>query len=120
VRRGEVWTVVGHGLGSKPRPGIVIQNDVAENAGTFTVIPVTTTVSEIGRVRTRVSIADEDGARVSFAMVDKITPIKVQNFGKKIGELSLFEIRAVESALLAHLGFGSRLPPKRLDRRNLS
>ena len=113
MKRGEVWTVVGHGLGSKPRPGIVIQNDVAENAGTYTVIPVTTTVSEIGRVRTRVSITDADGPRVSFAMVDKITPIKVHNFGKRLGELSLFEMRAVEAALLAHLGFGSRLPPKK-------
>ena len=108
MKRGEVWTFVGHGLGSKPRPGIVIQSDTAANAGTITVIPVTTTVSEIGRVRTRVSIADEDGPRISFAMVDKITPIKVQNFGKRLGELSLHEIRAVESALLAHLGFGAR------------
>lgn len=113
MNRGEVWTFVGHGLGSKPRPGIVIQSDTAENAGTITVIPITTTVSEIGRVRTRLSISDEDGPRISFAMVDKITPVKVHNFGKRVGELSVHEIRAVESALLAHLGFGSRLPPKR-------
>jgi mRNA-degrading endonuclease toxin of MazEF toxin-antitoxin module len=113
VKRGEIWTFVGHGLGSKPRPGIVIQSGTAENAGTVTVIPVTTTASEIGRVRTRVLIADENGPRMSFAMVDKITPVKVHNFGKRVGELSLHEIRAVESALLAHLGFGSRLPPKR-------
>jgi mRNA-degrading endonuclease toxin of MazEF toxin-antitoxin module len=113
VKRGEVWTFVGHGLGSKPRPGIVIQSDTAENARTLTVIPVTTTTSEIGRIRTRISIADADGPRISFAMVDKIMPVKVQNFGKRVGELSIREIRAVESALLAHLGFGSRLPPKR-------
>jgi mRNA-degrading endonuclease toxin of MazEF toxin-antitoxin module len=108
VKRGEIWTFVGHGLGSKPRPGIVIQSDTAENAGTVTVIPVTTTMSEIGRVRTRVLIADEYGPRMSFAMVDKIMPVKVHNFGKRVGELSLHEIRAVESALLAHLGFGAR------------
>lgn len=113
MKRGEIWTFVGHGLGSKPRPGIVIQSDTAENASTLTVIPVTTTASEIGRIRTRISIADADGPRISFAMVDKIMPVKVHNFGKRVGELSLHEIRAVESALLAHLGFGSRLPPKR-------
>lgn len=113
MKRGEVWTFVGHGFGSKPRPGIVIQSDAAENAGTITVIPVTTSASDVGRVRTRISIADADGPRISFAMVDKIMPVKVQNFGKHLGELSIREIRAVESALLAHLGFGSRLPPKR-------
>jgi len=113
VKRGEIWTFVGHGLGSKPRPGIVIQSDTAENAGTITVIPVTTTSSEIGRVRTRISIADAEGPRMSFAMVDKVMPVKAQNFGKRLGELTIREIRAVESALLAHLGFGSRLAPKR-------
>jgi hypothetical protein len=50
---------------------------------------------------------------MSFAMVDKVMPVKAQNFGKRLGELSIREIRAVESALLAHLGFGSRLAPKR-------
>lgn len=49
-----------------------------------------------------------DGSeRHNFAQVDKITTLKKQNVSKKIGHISLPEMRAIERSLLAHLGFGS-------------
>jgi mRNA interferase MazF len=113
MKRGEVWTFIGHGYGSKPRPGIIIQSDRYNPASSVTVIPVTTSESEVGRVRTRLTISGPEGSRNSFAMVDKIVTIKSADFGARIGELTLKEMRAVERVLLGHLGFGSRLRSKR-------
>jgi mRNA interferase MazF len=113
VKRGEVWTVAGAGFMSKPRPAIIIQGDLIRLDSSVTVIPLTTRVSEVGRIRTSV-VLDSDGSRQqNFAMVDKISTVKPVNVGTKVGELTLKEIRAVERSLLGHLGFGSRLPQKR-------
>jgi mRNA interferase MazF len=113
MKRGEIWTFIGHGYGSKPRPGIIIQSDRYAPATSVTVIPVTTSESEVGRVRTQLDIVGPQGSRRSFAMVDKIVTIKATDFGARIGELTLKEMRALERVLLGHLGFGSRLPAKR-------
>jgi mRNA-degrading endonuclease toxin of MazEF toxin-antitoxin module len=112
VKRGEVWTVTGTGFMSKPRPANIFQGDLITLESSVAVIPLTTRMSEVGRIRTSVVLDFEGSPHKNFAMVDKISTVKPGNVGTKVGELTLKEIRAVERSLLGHLGFGSRLPKK--------
>ena len=112
MKRGEIWSFVGHGYGSKPRPGIIIQRDVTGPTPSVTVIPITRTESETGWVRASIDLPGETGTIRSFAMVDKIVTVRRSHFGARIGEITLKEMRSIERIVLGHLGFGSRLPKK--------
>lgn len=108
MRRGEIWTVAGGTFSSKPRPGIIIQDDTAHNAASVTIIPLTSMPSALRRVRVAIYLETPDGNSIeSFAQVDKITTVKAQSVSKRIGSLTLPEMRAVERSLLSHLGIGS-------------
>ena len=108
MRRGEIWTVAGGTYSSKPRPGIIIQDDSAHEASSVTIIPLTSMPSELRRVRVAIHLETPDGDSIeSFAQVDKITTVKAKSVSKRLGALTLPEMRAVEKSLLAHLGIGS-------------
>jgi mRNA interferase MazF len=108
VRRGEIWVIAGGNYAGKPRPGIVIQDDSLSALHSVTVIPLTSHESDSGRIRVSISLEKPDGLTItSFAQVDKIMTVKAANVSKRIGALSLPELRAVERSLLNHLGIGS-------------
>lgn len=108
MRRGEIRVIAGGNYAGKPRPGIIIQDDSLHELHSVTVIPLTTQESDIGRIRVAISLETPDGPPInSFAQVDKIMTVKAANVSKRIGSLSLPEIRAVEKSLLNHLGIGS-------------
>lgn len=108
MRRGEIWTVAGGTFASKPRPGIIIQDDSAHGSSSVTIIPLTSMPSELRRVRVAIQLEAPDGTSIeSFAQVDKITTVKTQGVSKRIGALTIPEMRAVERSLLGHLGIGS-------------
>lgn len=108
MRRGEIWTVAGGTFSSKPRPGIIIQDDAAQGSASVTIIPLTSMPSELQRVRVAIQLETPDGNSIqSYAQVDKITTVKAQGVSKRIGALTLPEMRAVERSLLGHLGIGS-------------
>ena len=108
MRRGEVWIISGGNYAGKPRPGIIIQDDSMSALHSVTVIPLTSQESEVGRIRTSISLPAPDGSTIeSFTQVDKIMTVKVKNAAKRVAALTLPEMRAVERSLLAHLGIGS-------------
>lgn len=108
MRRGEIWTISGGSYGGKPRPGIIIQDDSLNELSSVTVIPLTSQTSELGRIRVSILLDSPSGVAIeSFAQVDKITTLKSSNVSKRIGALTLPEMRAVERSLLNHLGIGS-------------
>lgn len=108
MKRGEIWTIAGGTYASKPRPGIIIQDDTIDLDASVTVVPLTSTPSEAGRLRVAIQLATLEGSAIqSFAQVDKITTLRKQNVSRKIGKVSLRELRAIERSLLAHLGIGS-------------
>lgn len=108
MRRGEIWVSTGGNYLSKPRPGIIIQDDSLNDLHSVTIIPLTSQESETGRIRIPILIPTPDGDSIqSYAQVDKITTVKAANVGKRIGSLTLPEMRAIEKSLLTHLGFGS-------------
>ena len=66
---------------SKPRPSIIIQGDLIRLDSSVTVIPLTTRVSEVGRIRTSVVLDSGGSPQQNFAMVDKISTVKAGNVG---------------------------------------
>jgi mRNA interferase MazF len=108
VRRGEIWTIAGGTYASKPRPGIIIQDDTVDSELSVTVIPLTSQPSQFARIRVPIDVETPEGIAISsYAQVDKITTVRRHNVTKRIGSVSLPEMRALERAMLTHLGIGS-------------
>jgi mRNA interferase MazF len=104
MKRGEVWVVRGHGYGSKPRPAIVIQSDSVVSSSSFSVIPLTTSPGALGASRVALLINEGDSGRLSFAMVDKVMPIKNVNFARKVAVIEGQQMINIERQLIEHLG----------------
>ena len=104
MNRGEIWTATGLGYGSKPRPAIIVQNDLDETDASVTVVPLTSVESETGRIRVSLLIPDRNGLRQSFAMADKVMTVKRSNVRKRIDVISHIHMHAIDRALIAHLG----------------
>lgn len=108
MRRGEIWVITGGTYASKPRPGIIIQDNSLSALNSVTVIPLTSFESQTGRMRVAISLESPEGHTIrSYAQVDKITTVKTRSVQKRIAELSHQEMRSIERALLTHLGIGS-------------
>ena len=54
MKRGELWTVAGGIYASKPRPAVIVQDDVFELTESVTVAPLTTTLTDAPLLRLRV------------------------------------------------------------------
>jgi|SRR5579871_5013084 len=105
IRRGEVWWVsFDPSLGGeirKTRPAVVVSNSAANLAlNRVVVIPLTSNTQRVYPGEALVSI-DE---RQSKAMADQIMTADKQRLRERIGMLSLNDMRAVENAILLHLG----------------
>ncbi|MCX6494314.1 MAG: type II toxin-antitoxin system PemK/MazF family toxin [Actinobacteria bacterium] len=102
IKRGEIWIIRGHGYGSKPRPGIVIQNDDIQ-IESVTVVPLTTDRGEAESTRVPVLVRGPEMSRLSFAMVDKVMPIRRIDFGPRVDVVDEKLLRDIERELAGHL-----------------
>ncbi|HLK32213.1 MAG TPA: type II toxin-antitoxin system PemK/MazF family toxin [Terriglobales bacterium] len=85
----------------KTRPAVVVSNSAANLAlNRVVVIPLTSNTQRVYPGEALVSI-DE---RQSKAMADQIMTADKQRLRERIGMLSLNDMRAVENAILLHLG----------------
>jgi mRNA interferase MazF len=105
IRRGEVWWIsFDPSLGGeirKTRPAVVVSNNAANLAlNRVVVIPLTSNTQKVYPGEAVVSI----GERQSKAMADQIMTADKQRVRDRIGMLSLTDMRAVENAILLHLG----------------
>ncbi len=106
MTRGEIWTVSGGVYAAKPRPALIIQDDLFEATESVVVIPLTTTVADAPS--TRISIPQTTGiAQPSFAMIDKITTVRRSSLGARIGRLPTALMADIERSLLVFLGLAS-------------
>jgi mRNA interferase MazF len=106
VNRGELWTVSGGVYAAKPRPALIIQDDLFSATESVVVIPLTTTVVDapIGRV----AVPTTTGiAQPSFAMIDKITTVRRSNLGSRVGRVSTTLMADIERSLMVFLGVAS-------------
>ena len=106
MRRGEVWTVSGGGdYAGKPRPAVIVQDDVFEAIASVTICVFTTDSTEAPLFRLEVQPSEGNGLQsASRLMVDKITTVTREKLGKRIGRLDDADILRLNRAMLVFLG----------------
>ncbi|MBU8821096.1 type II toxin-antitoxin system PemK/MazF family toxin [Mycolicibacterium goodii] len=106
MTRGELWTVSGGVYAAKPRPALIIQDDLFDATDSVVVIPLTTTVADAPI--TRVPVPTTTGiTQPSFAMIDKITTVRRSNLGTRIGRVPTTLMADIERSLMVFLGLAS-------------
>ena len=107
--RGEVWTVAdGPEFAGKPRPAVILQDDVFDATLSVTVCPVTSSDTDARLVRPVLEASVANGLQVvSRLMVDKITTVSRAKLRRRIGRLSADELTRMNRAVVVFLGLGS-------------
>ena len=90
MKRGEIWTAAaGSGYAGKPRPVVVIQDDLFDATASVTVCAFTTDETDAPLFRIPVDANETTGIRQPRRlMVDKITIVPRSKLGERIGRLS--------------------------------
>lgn len=105
MKRGELGTVAGGVHASKPRPAVIVQDDVFDPTESVTVVPLTTTLADAPLLRLRVLAGGLAGlAQDSDAMVDKLTTVRRSSVQARIGRLSSQQMVELERLLMTFLG----------------
>lgn len=105
MSRGEIWSVAGGVYAAKPRPAVVIQDDAFDATASVTVVPLTTAAVDDALVRVAVPAASATGIdHDSFAMADKITTVRRDQLGRRIGRLPTTVLLDLERAIVVFLG----------------
>ena len=108
MRRGEIVTVAGGVYANKPRPALIVQDDLFDATDSLTVCPFTSTRVEAPLLRLPVTADEENGLdQDSFLMVDKITTVRRSNAHTVVGKLEATTLVEFERRLLVFLGFGA-------------
>ncbi len=105
MRRGDVITVSWRDYAGKPRPAVVVQSDLVTVPDSITVCPTTTDAMGAGMLRPCIAPSADNGLREpSWIMVDKVTTVPSVKVGRRVGRVDDDVLRAVDTALLIHLG----------------
>jgi mRNA interferase MazF len=106
VNRGELWTVSGGVYAAKPRPSLIVQDNLFFATESVVVIPLTTTIADAPIARVAVPITTGI-AQPSFAMIDKITTVRRSNLGTQVGRVNNTLMAEIERSLMVFLGLAS-------------
>lgn len=105
MNRGELWTVAGGVYASKPRPALILQDDLFDATDSVTVAPLTTALRDAPLLRVRVSSGELAGLEHdSDVMVDKLTTVRRSNVHSRVGRLTTEQLAEVERSLMTFLG----------------
>jgi len=105
VRRGDIVLVAGGVYDRKPRPAVVLQDDLFASTDSLTVCPLTTTDVDAPLLRLAVSANSTTGIdALSWAMVDKVTTVRRSNVGDRVGQLDARLMLELERRLIVFLG----------------
>jgi mRNA interferase MazF len=102
LSRGEVVTVAGGGAYTgKPRPAVVVQSDMFNEAhASVTVVPISTTLVDAPLFRVPLPAGRGTGLKAqSQAMVDKVTSVPRGCIGSRIGALAAVDMERIDAAL---------------------
>ena len=105
VNRGEIWSVAGGIYASKPRPAVILQENLFDGTDSVTVCPLTS--QDVGAPLLRMPLP-ADGTTgldaVSFVTVDKITTVRRASVSQRIGRLSSTQLVDLERLVMVFLG----------------
>ncbi len=107
MRRGDLVTVAAPGDYGKPRPAVVIQGDVLNQADSDSVILalMTGTLRDAPLLRLTVDPTSANGLRKpSQVMVDKLVTVRREKVGNTIGRLSDQELLELNRLLALVIG----------------
>ena len=105
MRRGEVWTVAGGGeFLTKPRPAVILQNDIYDDLSTISVCLLTTRHGEGPPIRIPLEPSARNGLESpSRLMVDRILTVRKSRLGIKVGELEDEQMERLSDAVTIFL-----------------
>lgn len=105
MKRGELWTVAGGVYASKPRPALIVQDDVFAGTDSVTVLPLTSTLIDAPLLRYRIAANELAGLqRDSDVMIDKLTTVRRSNVALRVGMLSKNQMIDIERLVAVFLG----------------
>ena len=110
MKRAEIWTVAGGpDYAGKPRPAVIIQDDVFAETASITLCPFTTQVVDAPLIRLPIEPTRLNGLNAtSHVMVDKITTVAKSKMQKRVGRLTEEDMVRVNRAVLVFLGLAGR------------
>lgn len=104
-RRGDIALVAGGVYASKPRPAVIVQDDLFDGTDSVTVCPLTTTAVDAPLLRMALSASAGTGiSEDSFIMIDKITTVRRSSVGERVGRLDATSMLELERRLVTFLG----------------
>lgn len=108
MKRGEIWTVAGgSGYIGKPRPAVIVQNDLFDLMQSITICPFTREEEPSPLIRILVAPTDANGLDVpSYLMVDKLTTTSKAKLGRRVGALEGDDVVRMDRAISLFLGLG--------------
>lgn len=90
---------------SKPRPALIIQDDLFDMTESVTVLPLTTSRVDAPLLRVTIGPTKQSGlTRDSDVMVDKLTTVRRANVLARVGRLTSEQLASVERAMMVFLG----------------
>lgn len=105
MKRGELWIGSGGTYARKPRPVLILQDDLYATESSVIVLPVTSVLRAAGLARYRLSPSEENGLRQeSDVQIDKITTIRREQLLQRIGAVGSRDLREIERLILPILG----------------
>lgn len=105
MKRGDIVTISTLGDYGKPRPAIIIQSDRLDATKSVMVCPMTSTDVDSPLARLMITPDQETGLRVvSFAMVEKCTPVRRDKCGAVIGRMPQSLLPALNEMLAVVMG----------------
>lgn len=109
MRRGEIWTVAGgRDYAGKPRPIVIIQDDLFDDIASVTFCGLTTNATDAPVFRPPVAPTAGNGLRAPCRlMVDKIMTVPKAKLGSRIGKLDDDDIVRLNRAIVVFLGLAA-------------
>lgn len=106
MSRGDVVVCAAPGDFGKPRPALVVQSDLFNPTHASIVIcPITSHLVDASLFRLTIRPSKENGLKAkSQIMIDKMTAVKRQRIGQRIGRLKEADLSDVDRALPLWLG----------------
>ena len=110
MKRGEIWTVAGGpDYAGKPRPAVILQDDVFQGTASITVCPMTPRLLDAPLIRLPIEPSKHNGLHAaSDLMVDKITTVARLKLHKRVGKVADEDMIRLNRAVLVFLGLAGR------------